>query len=83
MTSLFTRAVEYARNVHVGTRKKTEAPYMAHLLGVVSHVMGEAGRVSDFSGANRRQPGVHAQITLFLWSRVFVNFLESREIAGA
>jgi (p)ppGpp synthase/HD superfamily hydrolase len=45
LTVRFTRAVDYARNVHVGTRKKTEAPYMAHLLGVASLVMGEAGHV--------------------------------------
>src|SRR5579864_3915094 len=45
VTSRFTRAVDYARNAHVGTRKKTEVPYMAHLLGVASLVMGEAGHV--------------------------------------
>src|SRR5215469_2435985 len=45
MTYRFTRAVEYARNIHVGTRKKTEVPYLAHLLGVASLVMGEAGHV--------------------------------------
>src|SRR5579864_6945138 len=45
VTSRFTRAVDYARNVHVGTRKKTEVPYMAHLLGVASLVVGEAGHV--------------------------------------
>lgn len=45
LTFRFTGAVDYARNVHVGTRKKTEVPYMAHLLGVASLVMGEAGHV--------------------------------------
>ena len=45
LTSRFTRAVEYARVVHVGSRKKTEVPYVAHLLGVASLVMGEAGSV--------------------------------------
>lgn len=45
LTSAFTRAVDYSRNVHVGARKKTEVPYMAHLLGVASLVMGEAGHV--------------------------------------
>jgi (p)ppGpp synthase/HD superfamily hydrolase len=45
LTSRFTRAVDYARHVHVGTRKSTEVPYMAHLLGVASLVMGEAGHL--------------------------------------
>ena len=45
LTSRFTRAVDYARILHVGTRKSTEVPYMAHLLGVASLVMGEAGQV--------------------------------------
>lgn len=45
LTSRFTRAVDYARIVHVGTRKSTEVPYIAHLLGVASLVMGEAGQV--------------------------------------
>jgi (p)ppGpp synthase/HD superfamily hydrolase len=45
LTHRFTRAVEYARSIHVGTRKKTEMPYMAHLLGVASLVMGEVGHV--------------------------------------
>ena len=45
LTSRFTRAVDYARTIHVGTRKKTEVPYIAHLLGVASLVMGEAGHV--------------------------------------
>lgn len=45
LTSRFTRAVDYARSIHIGTRKKTEMPYMAHLLGVASLVIGEAGHV--------------------------------------
>jgi (p)ppGpp synthase/HD superfamily hydrolase len=45
LTARFTRAVDYARHVHVGTRKKTEVPYIAHLLGVASLVMGEAGHL--------------------------------------
>ena len=45
LTSLFTRAVDYARQVHVGRRKGTDVPYIAHLLGVASLVMGEAGHV--------------------------------------
>lgn len=39
----FTKAVEYAREFHTEFRKGTRIPYMAHLLGVVSMVMGEAG----------------------------------------
>jgi len=42
----FTRAVDYARTLHIERRKGTEIPYMAHLLGVASLVMGESGRVS-------------------------------------
>jgi (p)ppGpp synthase/HD superfamily hydrolase len=45
LTSRFTSAVDYARQVHVGRRKGTEMPYMAHLLGVASLVMGEVGHV--------------------------------------
>lgn len=45
LTSRFTQAVEYARETHTGFRKGTVVPYMAHLLGVVSLVMGEAGHV--------------------------------------
>lgn len=45
LTARFTSAVDYARSIHVGTRKKTEVPYMAHLLGVASLVMGEAGHL--------------------------------------
>lgn len=43
LTERFTRAVDYARVLHTETRKGTEIPYMAHLLGVASLVMGEAG----------------------------------------
>ncbi len=39
----FTDAVEYARHLHIENRKGTGIPYMAHLLGVASLVMGEAG----------------------------------------
>ena len=45
LTSRFTRAVDYARQIHVGWRKGTEVPYMAHLLGVASLVLGESGEV--------------------------------------
>jgi len=31
LTDRFTRAVEYAREIHAGYRKGTEVPYMAHL----------------------------------------------------
>lgn len=37
----FTKAVDYARRLHTETRKGTKIPYMAHLLGVASLVMGE------------------------------------------
>jgi (p)ppGpp synthase/HD superfamily hydrolase len=46
LTQRFTDAVEYALEIHTGLRKGTEVPYMAHLLGVASLVMGEAGHVS-------------------------------------
>jgi (p)ppGpp synthase/HD superfamily hydrolase len=42
----FLRAVSYARDLHVENRKATQVPYMAHLLGVASLVMGESGYVS-------------------------------------
>lgn len=45
LTERFTRAVDYARTIHVGTRKKSAVPYMAHLLGVASLVMGENGHL--------------------------------------
>jgi (p)ppGpp synthase/HD superfamily hydrolase len=43
LTDRFTKAVDYARALHTETRKGTRIPYMAHLLGVASLVMGEAG----------------------------------------
>ncbi len=43
LSDRFTRAVDYARTLHTETRKGTQIPYMAHLLGVASLVMGEAG----------------------------------------
>ncbi len=45
LTSRFTQAIEYARITHVNSRKATAVPYMAHLLGVASLVMGENGHV--------------------------------------
>jgi len=45
LTPRFTLAVDYARQVHVGLRKGTQVPYMAHLLGVKSLVLGETGHV--------------------------------------
>lgn len=45
LTARFTRAIDYARQVHVNYRKGTRVPYMAHLLGVASLVMGESGHV--------------------------------------
>jgi GTP pyrophosphokinase len=44
LTERFNRAVDYARTLHTEFRKGTRIPYMAHLLGVASLVMGEAGR---------------------------------------
>jgi hypothetical protein len=41
----FLRAVQYARDLHIENRKSTDVPYMAHLLGVASLVMGECGYV--------------------------------------
>jgi len=43
LTTRFTSAVDYARHIHIERRKGTDIPYMAHLLGVASLVMGEAG----------------------------------------
>jgi GTP pyrophosphokinase len=43
LTERFTVAVDYARVLHTEFRKGTRIPYMAHLLGVASLVMGEAG----------------------------------------
>jgi len=45
LTHRFTRAVDYARTLHIERRKGSEIPYMAHLLGVAALVMGEAGHV--------------------------------------
>ncbi|MGA9071615.1 MAG: HD domain-containing protein, partial [Terracidiphilus sp.] len=47
LSDSFTRAVDYARHLHIERRKGTEVPYMAHLLGVAALVMGEAGH-TDF-----------------------------------
>lgn len=46
LTTRFIEAVDYARQIHLGTRKGTDVPYMAHLLGVASLVIGETGRVT-------------------------------------
>jgi (p)ppGpp synthase/HD superfamily hydrolase len=43
LTERFTIAVDYARHIHIERRKGTDVPYMAHLLGVASLVMGEVG----------------------------------------
>lgn len=43
LTERFSSAVDYARQLHTEYRKGTEVPCMAHLLGVASLVMGEAG----------------------------------------
>jgi (p)ppGpp synthase/HD superfamily hydrolase len=37
--------VDYARRIHTGYRKGTQVPYLAHLLGVASLVLGESGWV--------------------------------------
>lgn len=42
----FVRAVDYARHLHIEARKGSGIPVMAHLLGVASLVMGEAGHVN-------------------------------------
>lgn len=49
LTLRLTQAVDYAREVHVGLRKGTQVPYMAHLLGVASLVLGESGHVSQIA----------------------------------
>jgi len=49
LTPRFTQAVDYARQVHVVLRKGTQLPYMAHLLGVASLVLGETGHVSPIA----------------------------------
>jgi (p)ppGpp synthase/HD superfamily hydrolase len=43
LSSKFTGAVDYARHLHIEARKGSNIPYMAHLLGVASLVMGENG----------------------------------------
>ncbi len=43
LSGRFTSAMDYARHIHIERRKGTGIPYMAHLLGVASLVMGEAG----------------------------------------
>src|ERR1700751_828403 len=45
LTPRFSRALDYARQVHVSLRKGTQVPYMAHLLGVASLVLGETEHV--------------------------------------
>jgi (p)ppGpp synthase/HD superfamily hydrolase len=47
LTYHFTEAVEYARTLHTETRKSKSVPYLTHLLGVASLVLGENGYV-DF-----------------------------------
>lgn len=44
LSNRFTKAVDYARQLHTEFRKGTRIPYMAHLLGVTAIVMAEAGR---------------------------------------
>lgn len=46
-TERLTRAVDCARHLHIERRKGTGIPTMAHLFGVASLVIGEAG-LSDF-----------------------------------
>jgi (p)ppGpp synthase/HD superfamily hydrolase len=46
-TEKLTHAVDYARHLHIDRRKGTGIPTMAHLFGVASLVMGEAG-LADF-----------------------------------
>ena len=46
-TERLTRAVDYARHLHIERRKGTGIPAMAHLFGVASLVIGEAG-LTDF-----------------------------------
>jgi GTP pyrophosphokinase len=43
LTGRFASAIDYARHLHIERRKGTDIPYMAHLLGVASLVMGEEG----------------------------------------
>src|SRR5579863_8947053 len=46
-TDRLTSAADYARTLHIERRKGTGIPYLAHLFGVASLVMGEAG-LADF-----------------------------------
>jgi (p)ppGpp synthase/HD superfamily hydrolase len=46
LSSRFTSAVDCARCIHIERRKGTDIPFMAHLLGVASLVMGEAGHAA-------------------------------------
>lgn len=46
LSERFTRAADYARTLHIERRKGTGIPYMAHLMGVASLVMGESGNVN-------------------------------------
>jgi GTP pyrophosphokinase len=46
-TERLTSAVDYARHLHIERRKGTGIPAMAHLFGVASLVIGEAG-LADF-----------------------------------
>jgi (p)ppGpp synthase/HD superfamily hydrolase len=43
LSSRFTAAIDYARHLHIETRKGSNIPAMAHLVGVASLVMGENG----------------------------------------
>lgn len=45
LTPRVIQAADYARHVHVELRKGTQVPYMAHLLGVASLVLGETGHI--------------------------------------
>jgi (p)ppGpp synthase/HD superfamily hydrolase len=45
LTDRFSSAMDYARHLQIERRKGTDIPFMAHLLGVASLVMGEAGQV--------------------------------------
>jgi len=46
-TARLTQAIDYTRHLHIERRKGTGIPYLAHLFGVASLVMGEAG-LADF-----------------------------------
>jgi hypothetical protein len=46
LTPRFTHAIDYARQIHVGCRKATTVPYVGHLLGFASLVMGGSGSVA-------------------------------------